>query len=193
MPDPELSERLWGKEWASGIRSTICPEANSNVKCETRIFGDYDRRSRRRSPLLFFPTASNSRTQWTGHGGERVPHQSEGRQFAHYRRVFQRRARVTIIVIIVSERTRLRRTASIQSRSMLQLEPHKPRLTRASLSFYSSIVEELISALCVVSRRLACMNFRFLSFPLKRISKHRNKKVNKETSHVLQHIDFADP
>jgi hypothetical protein len=123
----------------------------------------------------------------------RVPHQSEGRQFAHYRRVFQRRARVTIIVIIVSERTRLRRTASIQSRSMLQLEPHKPRLTRASLSFYSSIVEELISALCVVSRRLACMNFRFLSFPLKRISKHRNKKVNKETSHVLQHIDFADP
>jgi len=70
MPDPELSERLWGKEWASGIRSTICPEANSNVKCETRIFGDYDRRSRRRSPLLFSPTASNSRTQWTGHGGE---------------------------------------------------------------------------------------------------------------------------
>jgi hypothetical protein len=29
----------------------------------------------------------------------RVPHQSEGRQFAHYRRVFQRRARITIIVI----------------------------------------------------------------------------------------------
>jgi hypothetical protein len=51
-------------------------------------------------------------------------------------------------------------------RSMLQLAPHKPRLTRASLSFYSSIVEELISALCVVSRRLACMNFRFLSSPL---------------------------
>jgi hypothetical protein len=22
------------------IRSTICPEANSNVKCEMRIFGD---------------------------------------------------------------------------------------------------------------------------------------------------------
>jgi hypothetical protein len=28
---------------------------------------------------------------------------------------------------------------------------------------------------------------------LKRISKHRSKKVNEETSHVLQHIDLANP
>jgi hypothetical protein len=35
MPEPELSERLWAeKGLLAFIRSTICPEANSNVKCE---------------------------------------------------------------------------------------------------------------------------------------------------------------
>jgi hypothetical protein len=37
----ELSERLWPeKGLLAFIRSTICPEANSNVKCEMSIFGD---------------------------------------------------------------------------------------------------------------------------------------------------------
>jgi hypothetical protein len=41
MPDPDLSERLWAdKGLLAFIRSTICPEANSKVKCEMRIFGD---------------------------------------------------------------------------------------------------------------------------------------------------------
>ena len=41
MPDPELSERLWAeKRPLAFIRSTICPEANSNVKREMTIFGD---------------------------------------------------------------------------------------------------------------------------------------------------------
>ena len=41
MPDPELSERLWAeKRPLAFIRSPICPEANSNVKREMRIFGD---------------------------------------------------------------------------------------------------------------------------------------------------------
>jgi hypothetical protein len=64
----------------SKIQRTILPEANSNVNCEMRIFGDCGDRLKkanfrsRRSPF-FFPTALDSRKQWTGHCSK-VPHQS---------------------------------------------------------------------------------------------------------------------
>jgi hypothetical protein len=62
MPDPELSERLWAeKGLLAFIWSTICPEANSNVKYEMSIFGDRGHPAlsechSRRSPF-FFPAA----------------------------------------------------------------------------------------------------------------------------------------
>src|SRR6476660_8033667 len=90
MPGPGLSERLLA-EWRllPFIRSTICPEANSNVKREMAIFGGSalkaNRHSRRRSPPPLFPNC----LQFPANNGPatatRVLRQSEGQLFAHYR------------------------------------------------------------------------------------------------------------
>jgi hypothetical protein len=56
------------------IRSTICPESNSNVKREMGILGgrsNSELSSRRRSPPTpLFSNGLKSRKQWAGHGGK---------------------------------------------------------------------------------------------------------------------------
>ena len=84
------------------IRSTMCPQANSSIKCEMRIFGGPALKSvvssRRRSPPLFFPTALNFPQTMDRPRRQRVRRQSKARQFAHYRRGFSEVRVVTIIV-----------------------------------------------------------------------------------------------
>ncbi len=106
MPDPELSERLWAeKRPLAFIRSPTCPEANSHVKREMRIFGDRGDLLKKRivthsglRSLSFFSlklpkrgpaTAAESRNR-AKVGGQRITGA-----------VFQSWARLTIVIIVI--------------------------------------------------------------------------------------------
>ena len=85
-----IRTRLWTERGLLPfIRSTICPKANSSVKCEMGSLRWPDLKrivTHGGVRLLFFPTALNFRKRWTGHGDKESRTKSEGRLFTHYRR-----------------------------------------------------------------------------------------------------------
>ena len=96
MPDPGLSGRLWQRRASLAfIPSTICPEANSEVKCEMRTSATEATRSK--SSLRH----SHSFPNQTGHGGKESRARVKVGFLPIIGGVYKRWSWVTIIVIIL--------------------------------------------------------------------------------------------